>query len=103
MPWRRPCCTPRDRGELLDTLDGDEEDGCLIVHRALEEPMCIQIAVNQADGSIVARGSETGTTTPPTLTGEYEDMVSAGITDPPWSRGARPERGSSAPSSPQKS
>ena len=41
-------------GELLDTLDGDERTGALIVHRALEEPIK-QIAVNSgADGSIVA-------------------------------------------------
>ena len=50
-------------GELLDTLDGDERTGALIVHRALEEPIK-QIAVNSgADGSIVAERSGTGTTT----------------------------------------
>jgi chaperonin GroEL len=71
-------------GELLDTLDGDERTGALIVHRALEEPIK-QIAVNSgADGSIVAerirdRDDNVGFNA---LTGEYEDMVSAGITDP---------------------
>jgi chaperonin GroEL len=71
-------------GDLLDTLDGDERTGALIVHRALEEPIK-QIAVNSgADGSIVAerirdRDDNVGFNA---LTGEYEDMVSAGITDP---------------------
>jgi chaperonin GroEL len=70
--------------DLLDTLDGDERTGALIVHRALEEPIK-QIAVNSgADGSIVAeriraRNDNVGFNA---LTGEYEDLVSAGITDP---------------------
>ena len=71
-------------GELLDTLDGDERTGALIVHRALEEPIK-QIAVNSgADGSIVAekvRGREDSIGFN-ALTGEYEDLVSAGIIDP---------------------
>ena len=71
-------------GDLLDTLDGDERTGALIVHRALEEPIK-QIAVNSgADGSIVTervrdRDDNVGFNA---LTGEYEDLVSAGITDP---------------------
>ena len=71
-------------GELLDTLDGDERTGAMIVHRALEEPIK-QIAVNAgADASIVAenirnRDDNVGFNA---LTGEYEDLVSAGITDP---------------------
>jgi chaperonin GroEL len=70
--------------DLLDTLDGDERTGALIVHRALEEPIK-QIAVNSgADGSIVAervrnRDDNVGFNA---LSGEYEDLVSAGITDP---------------------
>jgi chaperonin GroEL len=70
--------------DLLDTLDDDERTGALIVHRALEEPIK-QIAVNSgADGSIVAeriraRNDNVGFNA---LTGEYEDLVSAGITDP---------------------
>jgi chaperonin GroEL len=71
-------------GELLDTLDGDERTGALIVQRALEEPIK-QIAVNSgADGSIVAekvRGREDSIGFN-ALTGEYEDLVSAGIIDP---------------------
>ena len=71
-------------GELLDTLDGDERTGAMIVHRALEEPIK-QIAVNSgADGSIVAekvRGREDSIGFN-ALTGEYEDLVQAGIIDP---------------------
>lgn len=69
---------------LMDTLDGDERTGAMIVHRALEEPIK-QIAANSgADASIVAekvrnRNDDVGFNA---LTGEYEDLVSAGITDP---------------------
>jgi chaperonin GroEL len=71
-------------GDLVDSLDGDERTGALIIHRALEEPIK-QIAVNAgADGAIVAervrnRDDNVGFNA---LTGEYEDLVSAGITDP---------------------
>jgi chaperonin GroEL len=74
----------RPVGDLLDTLDGDERTGARIVHRALEEPIR-QIAANAgADGSIVAekvRGREDSIGFN-ALTGEYEDLVSAGIIDP---------------------
>jgi chaperonin GroEL len=70
--------------DLLDSLDGDEKTGARIVHRALEEPIR-QIAVNAgADGSIVANNvrSQSGSTGFNALTGEYEDLVAAGIIDP---------------------
>jgi chaperonin GroEL len=78
--------------ELLDSLEGDERTGARIVHRALEEPIR-QIAVNAgADGSIVvdkvrAQGSgvdggQSALTGFNALTGEYEDLVAAGIIDP---------------------
>jgi chaperonin GroEL len=69
---------------LLDSLDGDERTGARIVHRALEEPIR-QIAINAgADGSIVVgrvrdRGGSVGFNA---LTGEYEDLVAAGVVDP---------------------
>ncbi len=71
-------------GDLMASLDGDERTGASIVHRALEDPIK-QIAVNAgADGSIVAervrnRDDNVGFNA---LTGEYEDLVSAGIIDP---------------------
>jgi chaperonin GroEL len=70
--------------KLLDGLDGDERTGARIIYRALEEPIR-QIAVNAgADGSIVVdkvrgKGDGIGFNA---LTGEYEDLVKAGITDP---------------------
>lgn len=71
-------------GELLDELDGDERTGARIVYRALEEPIR-QIAENAgADGSIVVekvrtQGDSIGFNA---LTGEYEDLVAAGVIDP---------------------
>ncbi|CAA9463857.1 MAG: Heat shock protein 60 family chaperone GroEL [uncultured Rubrobacteraceae bacterium] len=70
--------------ELLDTLEGDEKTGARIVHRALEAPIR-QIATNAgADGSIVVNDvrSHTGPTGFNALTGEYEDLVAAGVIDP---------------------
>ncbi|MBA2442899.1 MAG: chaperonin GroEL, partial [Rubrobacter sp.] len=70
--------------DLLDTLDGDERTGAKIVHRALEEPLR-QIASNAgADGSIVVdkvRG-QSGSVGYNALSGEYQDLVKAGVIDP---------------------
>jgi chaperonin GroEL len=71
-------------GELVASLEGDEKTGARIVHRALEEPIR-QIAFNAgADGSIVvdkvrSQGNGVGYNA---LTGEYEDLVQAGVIDP---------------------
>ena len=70
--------------DLLDSLDGDERTGARIIHRALEEPIR-QIATNAgADGSIVVDKvrTEGGNIGFNALSGEYEDLVSAGVTDP---------------------
>jgi chaperonin GroEL len=70
--------------DLLDSLDGDERTGARIIHRALEEPIR-QIARNAgADGSIVVDKvrTEGGNVGFNALLGEYEDLVSAGVTDP---------------------
>jgi chaperonin GroEL len=70
--------------DLLDSLDGDERTGARIIHRALEEPIR-QIATNAgADGSIVVDKvrTEGGNVGFNALSSEYEDLVSAGITDP---------------------
>jgi chaperonin GroEL len=69
---------------LVESLDGDERTGARIVYRALEEPIR-QIAENAgADGSIVVDKVRTqgGTIGFNALTGEYEDLVAAGIIDP---------------------
>jgi chaperonin GroEL len=70
--------------DLLDSLEGDERTGARIIHRALEEPIR-QIATNAgADGSIVVDKvrTEGGNVGFNALTGQYEDLVSAGVTDP---------------------
>jgi chaperonin GroEL len=70
--------------DLINNLEGDERTGARIIHRALEEPIR-QIAANAgADGSIVvdkvrsSKNSEGFNA----LTGEYEDLIKAGVTDP---------------------
>jgi chaperonin GroEL len=70
--------------DLVESLDGDERTGARIIHRALEEPIR-QIARNAgADGSIVVDKvrSQSGNVGFNALKGEYEDLVSAGVTDP---------------------
>ena len=70
--------------DLLDSLSGDERTGATIVHRALEEPIR-QIASNAgSDGSIVVDKVRTqgGAIGFNALSGEYEDLVKAGIIDP---------------------
>jgi chaperonin GroEL len=69
---------------MLDSLDGDERTGARIVHRALEEPIR-QIAINAgADGSIVVDKvrNQSDSIGFNALSGEYEDLVSAGVIDP---------------------
>jgi chaperonin GroEL len=69
---------------LVNTLEGDERTGARIIHRALEEPIR-QIASNAgADGSIVVdkvRSSKKGEGFN-ALSGEYEDLIKAGVIDP---------------------
>jgi chaperonin GroEL len=72
--------------EALDTLEleGDEEIGGKMVQRALEEPVR-QIATNAgAEGSLVVehiRAADAGVGYNAT-TGQFEDMMKAGIVDP---------------------
>jgi chaperonin GroEL len=71
-------------GINLDSYEGDERTGASIVVRALEEPVR-QLANNAGlEGSIVVdkiKNSPTGHGLN-VETGEYEDLVKAGITDP---------------------
>jgi chaperonin GroEL len=68
----------------LDKLEGDEKTGAAIVARSLEEPIR-QLAYNAGlEGSIVVdkiRNAEKGHGLN-VETGEYEDLVQTGITDP---------------------
>ncbi|MGH3012798.1 MAG: chaperonin GroEL [Gaiellaceae bacterium] len=68
----------------LDSLEGDERTGASIVARSLEEPVR-QLAQNAGlEGSIVVDKIRTGTKGQGLNvdTGEYEDLVKAGIIDP---------------------
>ncbi len=68
----------------LDSLEGDERTGAAIVARSLEEPVR-QLAQNAGlEGSIVVDKVRTGTKGHGLNvdTGEYEDLVKAGIIDP---------------------
>src|ERR1041385_1208895 len=69
--------------ELAGTLDGDEATGARMLAKALEEPLK-QIAVNAGlEGGVVVekvRGLE-GANGLNAATGEYEDLVKAGVID----------------------
>jgi chaperonin GroEL len=72
--------------ELLKKLDGDEATGAKIVRRALEEP-ARQIAENAGyEGSVIVQRILSETKNPRfgfnAATGEFVDMVEAGIVDP---------------------
>jgi chaperonin GroEL len=72
--------------ELLKGLEGDEATGAKIVRRALEEP-ARQIAENAGyEGSVVVQRILSETRNPRfgfnAATGEFVDMVEAGIVDP---------------------
>ena len=70
--------------ESLSSADPDENTGISIIRKSLEEPLK-QIAFNAgAEGSVVVekvKASEAGVGYN-ALTGQYEDMIKAGIVDP---------------------
>jgi chaperonin GroEL len=69
---------------LFDSLDGDEATGARLVHRALEAPARL-IADNAGlEGAIVVQQveSETGSTGLNAATGEFVDLLKAGVIDP---------------------
>src|SRR6516162_5162813 len=68
---------------LIDSLDGDEGTGAKIVSRALEEPLK-QIAVNAGmEGGVIVEKvrSLKGAHGLNAATGDYEDLVKAGVID----------------------
>ena len=70
--------------ELIDTLSGDEATGALIVAHALSAPLRA-IADNAGlEGSVSVRQveAETGPIGLNAATGEFEDLVKAGVIDP---------------------
>ncbi len=69
--------------DFADTLEGDESTGARMVARALEEPLK-QIAVNAGfEGGVVVEKVRQleGPTGLNAATGEYEDLVAAGVID----------------------
>jgi chaperonin GroEL len=69
---------------LAESLDGDEATGARIVHRALEAPARL-IADNAGhEGAVVVQQAEaeTGTTGFNAATGEFVDLLKAGVIDP---------------------
>ncbi len=73
--------------ELAKKLPGDEKAGAEIVARALEKPVRILAENSGQDGAVVAdevriRGEKSFNIGFNALTGEYEDMIKAGVIDP---------------------
>ena len=70
--------------DVAEKLEGDEATGARLVARAVEEPLK-QIAINAGlEGGVVierVRGMKKPTEGLNAATGEYEDMIKAGITD----------------------
>ena len=77
----------RSRGavdEVVNSLTGDEATGAAIVRRALEEPLK-WIAINAGlEGSIMVQAveRETGSIGLNAATGQFEDLLKAGVIDP---------------------
>jgi chaperonin GroEL len=71
-------------GKVVDTLKGDEATGARTVYKALEWPARL-IADNAGlEGAVAVRHieAETGTIGLNALSGDYEDLVKAGVIDP---------------------
>lgn len=73
--------------ELAKKLHGDEKAGAEIVARALEKPIRVLAENSGQDGAVVAdevhiRGEKNFNIGYNALTGEYEDMIKAGVIDP---------------------
>ncbi len=70
--------------DLMDKLDGDESTGARIVYRSLEAPARL-IADNAGyEGAVIVQQAETetGTTGFNAATGEFVDLLKAGVIDP---------------------
>ncbi|HEY8525955.1 MAG TPA: chaperonin GroEL [Acidimicrobiales bacterium] len=70
--------------KVIESLSGDEETGARTVYKALEEPARL-IATNAGyEGAVTVQAveRETGTVGFNAATGEYEDLLKAGVIDP---------------------
>jgi len=81
MCYRHRCIPALDKLKL----EGDEQIGANIVKRALQEPLR-QIAENAGEEGAIVLGKVNDSKDPNfgynALTGEYEDLVKAGVLDP---------------------
>jgi chaperonin GroEL len=70
--------------KVADGLDGDEATGARIVHRALEAPARLIADNGGYEGAVVVQQAEgeTGTTGFNAATGEFVDLLKAGVIDP---------------------
>jgi chaperonin GroEL len=70
--------------KVVDALDGDEATGARIVHRALEAPARLIADNGGYEGAVVVQQAEgeTGTTGFNAATGEFVDLLKAGVIDP---------------------
>ncbi len=76
--------TAKSIDAVAETLEGDEKIGAQIVRRAIEEPLrqlCLNAGV---EGSLVVKEvlSKKGANGYNVATGEFEDLVKAGVVDP---------------------
>lgn len=76
--------TAKSIDSVAETLEGDEKIGAQIVRRAIEEPLrqlCLNAGV---EGSLVVKEvlSKKGANGYNVATGEFEDLVKAGVVDP---------------------
>src|SRR5918996_18278 len=71
-------------GKVVDSLSGDEATGARTVYRALEWPARLIAANAGFEGAVAVRQieAETGSIGLNALSGDYEDLVKAGVIDP---------------------
>jgi len=69
---------------VADSLDGDEATGARIVHRALEAPARLIADNGGYEGAVIVQQAEaeSGTTGFNAATGEFVDLLKAGVIDP---------------------
>jgi chaperonin GroEL len=71
-------------GKVVDSLEGDEATGARTVYKALDTPARLIAANAGLEGAVAVQQveRETGTVGLNAATGEYEDLLKAGIIDP---------------------
>jgi len=67
---------------VIAKLEGDEKTGAQIVRKAIEEPLRCLCANAGVEGSLIVQEVLKGKTGYNVATGEYQDLVAAGVVDP---------------------